>query len=49
MSAATSPSRKPGGGNKCPVCGRTFASAQLLEEHKKVDHGSSSSPPAGVS
>ena len=48
MSAATSSSRNPGT-HRCNICGRVFVSADLLESHKKKDHGSGSSPPAGVS
>ncbi|MEO9294706.1 MAG: C2H2-type zinc finger protein [Nitrososphaera sp.] len=48
MSAATSSSRNPGA-HRCNICGRVFASADQLESHKKMDHGSDSSPPAGVS
>lgn len=48
MSAATTSSRKPAE-HRCPICGRVFLDAQLLEAHKRVDHGNRSSPPAGVS
>jgi len=46
MSAATS-SRSPKQ-QRCNLCGRVFDNAELLEAHKKMDHGSHSSPPAGV-
>jgi len=47
MSAATSGSKSPKQ-QRCNLCGRVFDSAELLEAHKKMDHGSKSSPPAGV-
>ncbi|HKU48626.1 MAG TPA: C2H2-type zinc finger protein [Nitrososphaera sp.] len=47
MAAATSSSRQPKE-HRCNLCGRVFASSQQLETHKKMDHGTTSSPPAGV-
>ncbi|MDQ3872629.1 MAG: hypothetical protein M3258_03345 [Thermoproteota archaeon] len=47
MSAATTGSKNPRQ-HRCSICGRVFDSAELLEAHKRIDHGSHSSPPAGV-
>ena len=32
----------------CHTCGKTFESEQILEEHKKLEHGLSQESPAGV-
>ncbi|MDQ4050073.1 MAG: hypothetical protein M3093_00505 [Thermoproteota archaeon] len=47
MSAATGGSQSPRQ-HRCTVCGRIFESSEVLEAHKRIDHGSHSSPPAGV-
>ncbi|MDP8888218.1 MAG: hypothetical protein M3M89_01140 [Thermoproteota archaeon] len=47
MSAATAGSKSPKQ-HRCSICGRVFDSAEDLEAHKMIDHGSHSSPPAGV-
>ncbi len=35
-------------GHRCNLCGRVFESAELLEAHKKMEHGEAAHPPAGV-
>jgi hypothetical protein len=47
MSAATAGSNRPKQ-HRCSICGRIFESAEVLEAHKRIDHGTHSSPPAGV-
>lgn len=47
MSTAAAGSKTPKQ-QRCSACGRVFDSAELLEAHKRMDHGSRSSPPAGV-
>jgi hypothetical protein len=47
MSTAAAGSKTPRQ-HRCPVCGRVFDSAELLEAHKHMEHGKNSSPPAGV-
>ncbi|MDQ5831405.1 MAG: C2H2-type zinc finger protein [Thermoproteota archaeon] len=47
MSAATAGSKSPRQ-HRCSICGRVFDSTEVLEAHKRIDHGSHSSPPAGV-
>jgi hypothetical protein len=47
MSAATTGSKNPKQ-HRCSICGRVFDSAEVLEAHKRIDHGTHSSPPAGV-
>jgi Zinc finger, C2H2 type len=47
MSAATAGSKTPRQ-HRCSICGRVFDSPDLLEAHKRIDHGTHSSPPAGV-
>jgi C2H2-type zinc finger len=47
MSAATAGSKTPKQ-HRCSICGRVFDSADVLEAHKRIDHGTHSSPPAGV-
>jgi Zinc finger, C2H2 type len=33
---------------RCSICGRIFDSTEALNAHQKMEHGSSSHPPAGV-
>lgn len=47
MSTATTGSKAPGQ-HRCNLCGRMFVTAELLEAHKRMEHGKNSSPPAGV-
>ncbi|MFL6309016.1 MAG: C2H2-type zinc finger protein [Nitrososphaera sp.] len=47
MSAATAGSKAPRQ-YRCSICGRVFETSEVLEAHKRMDHGSHSSPPAGV-
>ncbi|HJT49119.1 MAG TPA: C2H2-type zinc finger protein [Nitrososphaeraceae archaeon] len=49
MTAATSsPNTKPPKNLRCSICGRVFDSAEALNAHQRMEHGSSSHPPAGV-
>jgi hypothetical protein len=34
---------------RCNKCGKTFASAEELSSHQRMEHSQSSQPPAGVS
>jgi C2H2 type zinc finger protein len=47
MSTAGAGSKNPKQ-HRCNLCGRVFDSAELLEAHKRMDHGKNSLPPAGV-
>ncbi|HVX02600.1 MAG TPA: C2H2-type zinc finger protein [Nitrososphaera sp.] len=47
MSTASSSARKAE--NKCNLCGKVFATLQLLESHKIMEHSKQGHPPAGVS
>jgi hypothetical protein len=47
MSTAAAGSKTPKQ-HRCSACGRVFDSAELLEAHKRMEHGTHSSPPAGV-
>jgi len=47
MSTAAAGSKGPKQ-HRCNLCGRVFDSAELLDAHKRMEHGKNSSPPAGV-
>jgi Zinc finger, C2H2 type len=48
MATATSSNTKPTKYLRCHICGRVFDSTEALNAHQKMEHGSSSHPPAGV-
>jgi hypothetical protein len=49
MTTATSSSNTKSPKNlRCGICGRVFDSAEALNAHQKMEHGSSSHPPAGI-
>jgi tRNA(Ile2) C34 agmatinyltransferase TiaS len=33
---------------RCKACGKVFATEDMLEAHKRMEHGKESHPPAGV-
>jgi hypothetical protein len=47
MSTAATGSKNPRQ-HRCSLCGKVFDAADLLEAHKRMEHGKNSSPPAGV-
>jgi hypothetical protein len=47
MSTASSSVRKAE--NRCNLCGKVFATPELLESHKQMEHSKQAHPPAGVS
>ena len=48
MAAATSSNIKSPKSHRCNLCGRIFDSVDALSAHQKMEHGTSSHPPAGV-
>ena len=48
MTAATSSNIKSPKSHRCNLCGRIFDSIDTLNAHQKMEHGTSSHPPAGV-
>ena len=49
MTTATSSSNTKSPKNlRCGICGRVFDSAEALNAHQRMEHGSSSHPPAGI-
>jgi hypothetical protein len=48
MAAATSSNRKSPRSYRCDICGRNFDSNEELNSHKRIEHGETSKPPAGV-
>jgi hypothetical protein len=52
VAAATTPSSRRSSSPSehcCNMCGRTFSSVEELSSHKRMKHGQSSKPPAGIS
>jgi hypothetical protein len=48
MAASSSSNFKKPKSHRCSVCSRTFDSVEELNAHQKMEHGTSSHPPAGV-
>ncbi|HYY66545.1 MAG TPA: C2H2-type zinc finger protein [Nitrososphaeraceae archaeon] len=48
MATAGSSNFRSSKSHQCNLCGKTFENAEALSEHKRLEHNSSSHPPAGV-